>query len=165
MFGQYAVQNRGANVVSDDDRLLHPLGHDHLRARLGQTTQDAADLAHAGATRRGMRLARGLGARGALDRTVDQRIVAARLKAADAAQDGRGVTARLARQRPDRFALLDMAQVKTQIAIPRIVAGGGLVLVSGAIAGRDANAGWQSGKRGVQGEISRQNCHDHSFAS
>lgn len=87
-------------------------------------------------------------------------------KAADAAQDGRGVTARLARQRPDRFALLDMAQVKTQIAIPRIVAGGGLVLVSG----RPRGAGTpmpdeQSGKRGVQGEISRQNCHDHSFAS
>ena len=125
----------------------------------------AADLAHAGAAGRRARAVRRLRLGGALNRAVDQRIVAAGLEPADAAQDGRGVAARLARQRADRFAALDMAQVKRQVEVAGNTLCRLIRLGPGAIAQGHADRGRQSGDRGVQSEVSRQNCHGHSFIS
>ena len=76
MFGQLAVQDRGADVVPHDDGLVHAFGHDHLRPGFGQPAQHPRDLFRAGIPRRGLRLAGGFGAGGAFDGAIDQRIVA-----------------------------------------------------------------------------------------
>ena len=84
MFGQFTVENRRADLVTHHDGLVHAFGHNHLRARLGQTTQDARDLLQPVAARLNATCLRRIGprpacrlGRSALDRLIDQRIVAA----------------------------------------------------------------------------------------
>ena len=159
--GQAAVKNGGADIAAGDDGLLHPFGHGQHRAGFGQPPQHAAQFG-------GIRTHAARLTLRAVHAAVDQRIVAAAFKPPDTPQDRRGVAARLAGQRADRLAAIDMAFVKPRVVgqVAARPSGNGCNLVCGTggararrgVSGRQRGAGPQGHGRSVR-EITRQYGH------